>query len=216
MQTLHSLFSVSCLNSIEYFPTDTKLPTEHIEPLQLSLDVVPSPLEAVKILHVPLCSRLLQGLTTIAMKKNLRQVYMYVLYIHMCTLWVIHTICVYVMVEYTKSQLKDPSVIQPVDTNRFSILLIGVERYIRTYVHTYQIGTYLFRVNWNFVPLYQVVSSVRMYICMCVLRMWVRRIEQGMYIICMCVLRMWVIEQGMYIICTYIHTYLSHTYIHMW
>ena len=86
MQTLHSLFSVSCLNSIEFFPTDTKLPAEHIEPLQLSLDVVPSPLEAVKILRVPLCSRLLQGLTTIAMKKNLRQVYMYVLYIHMHTL----------------------------------------------------------------------------------------------------------------------------------
>ena len=54
-----------------------------------------------------------------------------------------YTICVYVMVEYSKSQLKTSSVIQPVDTDRFSILLIGVERYIRTYVCTYVSDRYV-------------------------------------------------------------------------
>ena len=52
--------------------TDTKLPSEHIKPLELSLEVSPSPLNQIKILRVSLCDAVLQGLSTIGLKKNLR------------------------------------------------------------------------------------------------------------------------------------------------
>ena len=60
------------------FPAETALPDSHVEPVKMALEMVPSALEHIKLLHMALTPAVLQGVATIAAKKNLRYVCVYV------------------------------------------------------------------------------------------------------------------------------------------